>query len=349
MTDDSNPANTDIPWSLLTYYATSSGTESEREEAERWVASHPEHQALVEQFLESCHRPSMRLNRAPLDMAAVEQQIFARISHGNQKPPRKGEHVQEAVRRWVSLYNLAWVIPVFVIVAMVGLRYTDKNPATPSHTPAVRTYSTNSGQRASIDLSDGSRVILGPQTTLRIAASNAETNAEVTGEALFNVNHAAKRPFTVKAHGVTTRVLGTEFVVRAYDASHIRVAVRDGRVSVQSPLVTSANTAIVSAGEAASVSQNASPVIASIDDLATDFGWANGELVLRDVTLGESLTRLSRWYGLEFRVADPSLLNERVNVVFPAEFKEAKVEALALVIKARVTRSGRTFTFSRIK
>lgn len=214
------------------------------------------------------------------------------------------------------------------------------------------TYTTHAGQRAKVTLRDGSQVILGPASALRVArgeSSDRTIAVEITGEALFTVNHATQRPFSVTAHGVTTRVLGTEFVVRAYDASRVRVAVREGRVSVQSLVFTSPNAVIVAAGEATSVTPNTSPSVIPITDLATDFAWAKGELVLRGISLGEALVRLSRWYGMDFRVTDSSLLSTRVAANFLATFNESEIEVLARAVGARSTRSGNTITFSPAK
>lgn len=214
------------------------------------------------------------------------------------------------------------------------------------------TYTTQPGQRASVTLWDGSRVTLGPATTLRVNRTRSQDGSvvvDVIGEALFSVNHAAQRSFAVKAHGVTTRVLGTEFVVRAYDPSQVRVAVREGRVSVQSQVFTSANDAIVAAGEAVSITPNALPSVVPIKDMTTDFAWAEGELVLREVPLGEALVRLSRWYGMDFKVADSSLLKARISANLLSTFSEPDIRTLAEVVGASVTRSGNTVTFSEAK
>lgn len=249
-----------------------------------------------------------------------------------------------SLRRWVG-YG---VLPLLGFISWQVYQSKFNKPASALY--EYTTYTTKSGQRASLTLADGSRVTIGPLTTLRVqrgAVPSDGVSAEVNGEALFNVVHVGKRPFTVLAQGVTTRVLGTEFVVRAYDASFVRVAVRDGRVSVQSPIFTSTNAAIVNAGEAISATPNALPVVTPIADIATDFDWANGRLVLRGVPLGEALVRLSRWYGMEFRVTSPDLLEKTIGAAFPSAFSLADIKWLGTAIKADVTRSGNIVTFSK--
>lgn len=211
-------------------------------------------------------------------------------------------------------------------------------------------YATQAGQRATVTLRDGSKVTLGPATTLSVLNTYSPNNsnaivADVDGEALFNVTSSSQRPFSVTAHGVTTSVLGTEFVVRALDASLVRVAVRNGRVSVRPPALTDINAAIVNAGEAISVSSALLPKVVPIADIASEFAWADGELVLRNVPIGEAFVRLSKWYGIEFRVADPALLDAKVDATFPSVFSKADIDVLARVIGARATYAQGLITF----
>lgn len=245
------------------------------------------------------------------------------------------------LKNWGRWLGGAGALAIVAIVAVtVSVKYI---PVLRQTAPNPLSYVTQPGQRASITLAGGSKVILGPASSLKIHQSNVE----IDGEALFYVNHSAERPFTVIAHGVVTRVLGTEFVVRTYDASMIRVAVRSGKVSVQSPALTASHAVLVSVNQAASVSTNGIPVVRSITDLATDFAWAEGELVLRNVPLGDALQRLTRWYGLEFRAADPALLAINVEAEFPAAYNRDRMKDLADVIGAQVIQEGNTVTFRR--
>lgn len=258
-----------------------------------------------------------------------------------------------AWNRWTTRVATLGSITFAVALAwQFGIRH---NPE--SNSTKYTTYTTKAGQRASITLAEGSHVVLGPASVLQVKSAqvdntgsgNGSVEVDIDGEALFSINHAAQRPFTVTAHGVVTRVLGTEFVVRAYDRSQIRVAVRDGRVSVQSRALTPNNAAIVNAGEAVSVAPSAAPTVTPISDLATDFSWANGELVLRDVPLGEAMLRLSRWYGMEFRASDTALLGIRVEGTFPSGFSRSRIQSLAHVVGARAEQSGKIVTFSAVR
>lgn len=236
-----------------------------------------------------------------------------------------------------------------VAICAAGIKYLSANSSSDSSFIA-HTYTTVPGQRANVQLAPGSRVIIGPATTLKIVEAKSpkgSITADINGEALFIIEHSASHPFTVTSHGVTTRVLGTQFVVRAYDASYIRVAVREGRVSVHSPAASDANTVMLGTGSAATVASAGLPVVTEVNDIATDFAWAGGQLVLRDVPLGEALARLSRWYGIQFRVDDPSMLGLDVDMTFPSRFSQEHLQLFADVLGASIQKSGSTITILR--
>ena len=83
-------------------------------------------------------------------------------------------------------------------------------------------------------LSDSSEVVLSPQSHLRYPSQFTDTARVVylVGEAIFSVNHQ-KRPFMVVTGEMVTKVLGTRFVVSAYDKNpEMTVQVLSGKVSV---------------------------------------------------------------------------------------------------------------------
>ena len=81
-----------------------------------------------------------------------------------------------------------------------------------------QTITVPAGQRAQITLADGTRVWLNAQSTLTYASNfgRKERNVELDGEAYFEVEHDARRPFVVVTGQVVSTVLGTTFNVHAY-------------------------------------------------------------------------------------------------------------------------------------
>lgn len=92
-----------------------------------------------------------------------------------------------------------------------------------------------SGKQQVIKLTDGTQVVLYPQSRLSFAETFPADQRTVylSGDAYFQVAKDSKRPFLVHTTDLVTKVLGTSFFVRARDASDkTLVEVREGKVSV---------------------------------------------------------------------------------------------------------------------
>lgn len=246
---------------------------------------------------------------------------------------------QKNWQRWVGYTALA------VAIVVAGIRYLPGS-STPNHSQATNSYSTQPGQRASITLSDGTKVILNVASKLTLARdfNTRERVVHLEGEAQFDVTHDRSKPFIVRANGTQVQDLATVFVVNAYNGSaRTQVVVRQGKVSVKPSTLTDAIA--VKENQIATVSNNGIPVVKDVTGLENYFGWTDGRLVFKDTPLADALVQLSRWYGLEFRSADSSLLSLDLTGELPAGFDIGKLHSIAGALEADVERSGNVVTF----
>lgn len=85
-------------------------------------------------------------------------------------------------------------------------------------------------------LPDGSSVTLEPQSSIKFSPDfNTPVTREIylNGEGFFEVAHNEQRPFLVHANKITTKVLGTSFIVKAFPQDKsVTVVVKTGKVSV---------------------------------------------------------------------------------------------------------------------
>jgi ferric-dicitrate binding protein FerR (iron transport regulator) len=195
------------------------------------------------------------------------------------------------------------------------------------------TYTTAKGQRATITLPDGSTVVLNVASRLEVPADYASGNRalRLTGEALFSIVPNARRAVTVTSGGVTTRVLGTSFVVRHYpDDTATVVAVQNGKVAVR--------TLVLAAMQQSEMTdQGATPVHAA---QTSQFTFATGMLTLDDVPLRDAVVELSRWYDLDIRLGDASLATRRIGGAFAAGAQTDLMVILKESMHLRVVREG---------
>jgi transmembrane sensor len=210
-------------------------------------------------------------------------------------------------------------------------------------------YTTRAQQQAVIELADGTRMTLAPQTTLRLQHFGAQSRAIVleTGEAYFEVAHASGTPFTVRSGMATTQVLGTAFLVR-YKAgeSHAHVSVIDGKVRIVARAATSAHAnggLTLTAGQAGSVSDSSIQMSAA-DDLAPSTEWQSGHVVFHHTSVATVLQALSRWYGYHFRYVDQAFGAQSVTMRVSTRSSAQALATIEQLLAVNLTVVGDTVT-----
>jgi transmembrane sensor len=221
----------------------------------------------------------------------------------------------------------------------------------------MREYATGRGQRATLQLPDGSRLIVAPQSRLRIPADFGQGAREVSldGEALFTVVHDSTRPFRVRAKGAVAEDIGTRFDLRAYpEDSLVAIAVAEGAVALGRSAAsagtarrdgpTAAEGIVVRPGEIATLAPDGAVTTARGAALGDYFAWADGRLHFASVPLPEVLRVIGRWYDLDVRVEGQALATRSITAEFSLQSANEMLQALALAVDARLTRSGRVVT-----
>jgi transmembrane sensor len=149
-----------------------------------------------------------------------------------------------------------------------------------------------------ISLSDGTKVWLNAETTLRYptAFAGKDRRVEISGEAYFEVAHDAHKPFYVTRTGMEIKVLGTHFNVNSYDdGSPASVTLLEGSVKVSSQ----GNHSMLTPGQQALMNGTAIKVIDNVD---TDevLAWKNGKFQFGENTSIETImNQVARWYNVQ--------------------------------------------------
>ena len=173
------------------------------------------------------------------------------------------------------------------------------------------TLTTPRGRRASVVLSDGTRVWLNSGSSIKFptAFAGKERNVEVTGQAYFEVAKNASQPFKLRvlshtAPGQVTReieieVLGTAFDLMAYnDEDRIRTTLVDGSVKV----VSNADHKLLRPGEQAeAVGEDGRFNMNASVDVRKVTAWKDGNFMFREDDLGSIMKELARWYDIDVR------------------------------------------------
>ena len=198
--------------------------------------------------------------------------------------------------------------------------------ATTAALPPPAEYRTARGQVREIVLDDGSTLWLDWRSRAAVYMDDNERYVSLyRGGGAFDVVPDDSRPFVVKAADVTTRVTGTEFVVRHVGSAGVEVAVLEGSVNVNA---ASTDGAIdLTAGQAVLGEDGSLGAIArrSIEELGA---WREGLIVFTDRPLLEALRALEPYTS--YRLETDQLYDEsrRVTGTFLVERADASLRTL---------------------
>lgn len=340
MTNDASrqPSSTAPDWEAIARYLAGESTDGEAVRVRGWLEANPGGKAVIERL-----DTVITIEQPGVDVEAALRNVHARMAEPTVLP-RLGLERGGANRARRS----PWIIPALaaaaiVVVAVTVSRRSSSGPNV-ALAPAAHTYSTAVGQRDSVLLADGSRIILGPDSRLTVPGDygTGSRTVELHGDGYFDVRHDAARPFAVHVANALVEDVGTTFTVESDPGDTTAVAVMAGMVRLRPAGSEPTAGALLAAGDRGSLTADgrvhAYPHGAHADDAA----WTAGRLVFRDASLARVAGEIHRWYGIELRVTDSSLLNHHVTTTLNGESADQMLRILRLALGVRIDRQGDT-------
>lgn len=162
---------------------------------------------------------------------------------------------------------------------------------------------TGKNEQVTLTLPDGTTVTLNSESKLSYNLSRYradERRVTFEGEGYFQVAKNPSSPFTVDAKGLQVAVLGTVFNLRArpHDAT-AELLLEEGSVRFVS-LKTGQSVVLSPRQKAILYREPGTLAVDGGSDAVDASAWKRGELVFRNVPLGEVLQTLEEVYGMTF-------------------------------------------------
>lgn len=181
-----------------------------------------------------------------------------------------------------------------------------------------RTVTVPYGQQASLQLPDGSRIVLNSGTELQYSRLYGYLNRQITldGEAYFRVR-TGDHPFSVTTPNAVVTVTGTRFNVRAWsDASRLQttVAVDEGEVEFHG--AGSRGRVTLQAGQMSRITGLNSPEPAAATNVERLTGWRQQHLVFDNQQLSDIFRELERRFDTRIEHDDSSFINETLSAYY---------------------------------
>ena len=177
----------------------------------------------------------------------------------------------------------------------------------------ARPITTPAGRAGNVDLNDGSKANMAPESKLVIPKDFSATfrGVGIEGAARFTVAKGLEKPFEVHARQAVIVATGTAFTVSAYPGDPgVTVVVSEGSVDVRQGDVSHP----VAAGAALVVRDDGTTHPANDAERAEASGWTTGTLAVENRPLKDALAMMKRWYGYEIRVPMTALLDRKVTM-----------------------------------
>jgi transmembrane sensor len=170
------------------------------------------------------------------------------------------------------------------------------------------TLQTTKGQTYATVLSDGSRVWLNSESSIRypVAFAGLERKVFITGEAYFEVassslkdgnGKAIKQTFKVNVGNMDIEVLGTHFNINAYeDEDVLKTTLLEGKIKIISGSISS----VLIPGQQGQLKRGTTFLqVMDNADLEQAIAWKNGFFQFNDDNLKTVMRQLARWYDVE--------------------------------------------------
>jgi transmembrane sensor len=332
-------------WDRLARYVSGESGATERADIERWAASSDANRALLESLE---RRWAAAANRTAWNVDAAWSRVSPRlrdlevepgmIAIGSRTPNRTS---------WFRATRLIPLAAAAVLLIAVAVQMTnDDSTSTTTMRVTSNEARTGIGEQRTIDLTDGSQVVLGAASTLRLGDGFGGSTREVflEGQAFLRVRHDSTRPFVVNAGGTRATDLGTAFEVRAYPNEAVRVAVTEGVVEVRRDSGRTDST-VLQPGDVAEVPTTGETVVKRQQNVERLLGWTRGELVFDDTPLSDVARELERWFDVQVRIEDPALRSKRwTGQPRIGESLETILELVESALGVRAERTGNVVT-----
>ncbi|MDR3142981.1 MAG: FecR domain-containing protein [Tannerellaceae bacterium] len=206
---------------------------------------------------------------------------------------------------------------IIFILSISGTYFLAKNTGQTTGDQQLAEYFSSVGDKDSLLLPDGSRVMTN-STTLLVYPKEFNSKERIVyliGEANFSVQKDTTRPFIVKTKYLNVTALGTQFNVKAYsDDPIVYTVLIEGSIRVESK--EGQQSRILSPGEQLAYNKTKRDVQLTNVDLEEATAWQRGEIVFKSVEVGNILRMLERKYEITFQYKKGTFNSDKYNFRF---------------------------------
>ena len=192
-----------------------------------------------------------------------------------------------------------------------------------------------------IRLSDNSIVEMREGSRLEVTSFNKqERKVSLEGEAYFDIEKDANRPFAISINNTEIEVLGTAFLVKASKSS-VYVDVEEGRVRFSNDLTY--QSVDLTSGMKAESDENGEIHEVQFQNL---LGWKSGVFEYQEQKMSDVIDELSVIFNSSIALEKPELLNCYISAILTADNLEDILNQLAGQLEMNAKKKGQAWILS---
>ena len=336
-----NKENKKHIWPVLVRYLDNTMSEADSLLLEEWLEKSNENRRIlhsVDRIWKAAEDKTQEAHIKELNLEKDWEVVSGRMDNSNSEEKRERIlHFRKLRKRHQIFSNLlkaAAILLVAVSSAMLTLKYAPVQESEIVQAPVFNEIITKPGERATVELGDGTKVFLNADSKLTMPKTFSQNKREVEliGQAFFDVKSDRNRPFHIQTKNAVIEVIGTSFDVRSYsDETEMEVAVKEGTIELRRH-DDGENRLIVNEGYRGMVSETKDLLaVELVDDPDLYFGWMEGRLIFRDTPIKEVISHIERWYDVSItcQLSDETIINKK----FTADLKTRSVREVLEVIQ----------------
>lgn len=327
---------------LSVKYLTGNCSKDEAIRLEQWIAASEVNQRLFDQKSLAWKLSAGQKAIKPIDteeaLASVHQRIEA-IEQQQYFVPK-----QHSFARRISIWAAGVAAALVLGLAVFSVLRNDK-------AVVMESFVMNEKPNEALVLPDGSEVFMNIGSQFQYAASfdSKRLVAGFEGEALFDVQKIADKPFQILLDNLGVEVLGTSFNLRAIPGSTTysldlisgKVKLFTFDLSPEEPI----EQLILLAGESGFYDTETGRLSRSKTTDNNFLSWKTGILEFVNVPLPEVIKTLNRVYDINIQLA-PKHEDLRLTARFEGETADQLIESLQTIFKFELVRESNDIYFN---
>jgi len=349
---------------LIVRYFSGNVTVEEQQQLLAWVNESPDNEQQLFVLKDIYEAGSFANLSAEAQTEAGWRQLLQTMLRSK---PTKPVHQKTIRIDWTGhIRKYAAIFIIGVLLGALAVYFSDSRSSDETWTIVTNQFEirTEKGERATVLLPDGSKVVLNACSFLSYPADFGEKTRELalTGEGYFDVQTNPDIPFTVKTSGLNIRAFGTVFNVRAYsDEDMIETTLVEGSVSIETqtgtPVVSLKPAQVITipkeliranreheyssrtANEESATEQNVAmneakhkakeAVLIEKINLEVYTSWKDNKWVIESESLESLATKIERKYDVTIIIKEESIKN----YVFSGTLKNYPLEQILETIR----------------